>query len=153
MQETWHPGSVSRLGRSPPEGYGNSLQYSCLENPKDRGESLRVWHNTTRKIRQCNSLYINLVINEMEDITVNVILPKIMYFNRTLIKISNREEQDGRGVGGHRVHFSPWILFHGSGIHLQTQKCVQNTSWKWTGAPDQWKRIYITMQNSVGWRN
>ena len=26
-------GSVSGLGRSPGEGNGNSLQYSCLENP------------------------------------------------------------------------------------------------------------------------
>ena len=25
------------LGRSPREGNGNSLQYSCLENPMDRG--------------------------------------------------------------------------------------------------------------------
>ena len=25
------------LGRSPGEGHGNSLQYSCLENPMDRG--------------------------------------------------------------------------------------------------------------------
>ena len=29
----WIPGS----GRSPGEGNGNSLQYSCLENPMDRG--------------------------------------------------------------------------------------------------------------------
>ena len=29
-----------------------------------------------------------------------------------------------------------------SGTHLQTQKCMQNTSWKQTGVPDQWKRIY-----------
>ena len=29
-------GSVSELGRSPGEGNGNSLQYSCLENPMDR---------------------------------------------------------------------------------------------------------------------
>ena len=29
-------GSVSGLGRSPGEGNGNPLQYSCLENPMDR---------------------------------------------------------------------------------------------------------------------
>ena len=40
-----------------------------------------------------------------------------------------------------------------SGIHLQTQKCLQNTSWEWTRIPDQWKRIYRPTQNSVGWRN
>ena len=29
-------GSILGLGRSPGEGNGNPLQYSCLENPKDR---------------------------------------------------------------------------------------------------------------------
>jgi len=29
-------GSVSGSGRSPREGNGNPLQYSCLENPMDR---------------------------------------------------------------------------------------------------------------------
>ena len=30
-------GLIPRLGRSPGEGNGNPLQYSCLENPMDRG--------------------------------------------------------------------------------------------------------------------
>ena len=30
-------GSIPGSGRSPSEGYGNPLQYSCLENPMDRG--------------------------------------------------------------------------------------------------------------------
>ena len=30
-------GSIPVLGRSPGEGNGNPLQYSCLENPMDRG--------------------------------------------------------------------------------------------------------------------
>ena len=30
-------GSVPGLGRSPGGGNGNSLQYSCLENSRDRG--------------------------------------------------------------------------------------------------------------------
>ena len=30
-------GSVPGLGRSPGEGHGNPLQYSCLEKPMDRG--------------------------------------------------------------------------------------------------------------------
>ena len=29
--------SFPRLGRSPREGNGNSLWYSCLKNPMDRG--------------------------------------------------------------------------------------------------------------------
>ena len=29
--------SISESGRSPGRGHGNPLQYSCLENPMDRG--------------------------------------------------------------------------------------------------------------------
>ena len=31
------PGSIPRWGRSPGRGHGNPFQYSCLENPMDRG--------------------------------------------------------------------------------------------------------------------
>ena len=31
------PGLIPGLGRSPGEGNGHPLQYSCLENPMDRG--------------------------------------------------------------------------------------------------------------------
>ena len=31
------PGSISGLGRSPADGNGNPLQYSCLENAMDKG--------------------------------------------------------------------------------------------------------------------
>ena len=36
MQEI-KEGSIPGLGRSPGGEYGNPLQYSCLENPTDRG--------------------------------------------------------------------------------------------------------------------
>ena len=32
-----HPGSIPGSGRSPGEGNGNPLKYSCLENPMDGG--------------------------------------------------------------------------------------------------------------------
>ena len=43
-------GSIPGSGRSPGGGHGNPLQYSCLENPIDRGglqsmELQRVGHN------------------------------------------------------------------------------------------------------------
>ena len=40
-------GSVPGLGRSPREGHGNSLQYSCLENPMDRGAWRATVHGVT----------------------------------------------------------------------------------------------------------
>ena len=33
-------GSIPGLGRYPGEGNGNPLQYSCLENPMDRGATV-----------------------------------------------------------------------------------------------------------------
>ena len=37
--DTRDGGSIPGLGRSPGERKGNPLQYSCLENPMDRGAS------------------------------------------------------------------------------------------------------------------
>ena len=42
------PGSVSGLGRSPGEGNGNPLQYSCLKNSMDRGAWQLTVHGVTR---------------------------------------------------------------------------------------------------------
>ena len=45
MQETWvDSGSIPESGRSPGEGNGYSLQYSCLENPMDGGAWQAVVH-------------------------------------------------------------------------------------------------------------
>ena len=41
-------GSIPGSGRSPGEGNGNPLQYSCLENPMDRGAWQATVHRVTR---------------------------------------------------------------------------------------------------------
>ena len=41
-------GSVPGLGRSPGGGHGNPLQYSCLENPVDRGDWQAIVHGVTK---------------------------------------------------------------------------------------------------------
>ena len=38
-------------GRSPGEGNGNPLQYSCLENPVDRGAWWATVHRVTKRQR------------------------------------------------------------------------------------------------------
>ena len=40
------PGSIPGSGRSPGEGNGNPLQYSCLENPMDGG----AWWATVHRV-------------------------------------------------------------------------------------------------------
>ena len=57
------PGSIPGSGRSPGEGNGNPLQYSCLENPMGRGAwwaksmwSQRVRHNWATSLHFTSSL-------------------------------------------------------------------------------------------------
>ena len=54
----WFPlgdsGSIPGLGRSPEEGNGNPLQYSCLKNPMDR----EAWQATVEQAWTHMSLYL-----------------------------------------------------------------------------------------------
>ena len=43
-------GSITGSGSSPGEGNGNPLQYSCLENPTDRGAWQAIVHWLTRVV-------------------------------------------------------------------------------------------------------
>ena len=45
-------GSIPGLGRSPVGGHGNPLQYSCLENPMDRG----AWWATVRGVAESDTI-------------------------------------------------------------------------------------------------
>ena len=49
-------GSIPGLGRSPGEGNGKPLQYSCLENPKDRGAWWAMVHRVTKCWTQLKQL-------------------------------------------------------------------------------------------------
>ena len=42
------PGLIPELGRSPAGRHGNPLQYSCLENPMDRGAWLATVHGVAK---------------------------------------------------------------------------------------------------------
>ena len=52
------PGSIPGLGRSPGEGNGNPLQYSCLENPMDRG----AWWATVDGVAKSRTRVSNFTI-------------------------------------------------------------------------------------------
>ena len=47
---TGNPGSIPGLGRCPGEGNGTPLQYSCLENPMDRGALRATVHRITKSL-------------------------------------------------------------------------------------------------------
>ena len=44
-------GLIPGLGRSPGGGHGNPLQYSCLENPMDRG----AWPATVHRVAESDT--------------------------------------------------------------------------------------------------
>ena len=47
-RNTRDAGSIPGSGRSPGEGHSNPLQYSCLENPMDKG----AWQATVHRVAE-----------------------------------------------------------------------------------------------------
>ena len=61
------PGSIPGLGRSPGEGNGNPLQYSCLENPMDRG----AWRATVHGVAKSWTRLSNFTSHTKKDFHYN----------------------------------------------------------------------------------
>ena len=53
-------GSIPGLGRSPGEGHSNPLQYSCLENPMDRGAWRATVHRVAKSQTQLKQLSMHV---------------------------------------------------------------------------------------------
>ena len=73
-------GSIPRSERSPGGGNGNSLQYSCLENPKDRGawqaELPRATESWTQLKQLSSSAYCNFKKwNYLSQLNMNYLKP------------------------------------------------------------------------------
>ena len=54
--EARDPGSIPGSGRSPGEGNGNPLQYSCLENSMDRGAWQATVHGIAKSRTQLSTM-------------------------------------------------------------------------------------------------
>ena len=53
-------GSIPESGRSPGEGNGNPLRYSCLENPMDGGAWEAAVHGVTKSWTQLSDFTLTL---------------------------------------------------------------------------------------------
>ena len=65
-------GSIPGLGRSPGEGNGNPLQYSCLENPMDRGAWWATVHGVTQSWTRLNAQHTTLFCSTVWSILIDV---------------------------------------------------------------------------------
>ena len=55
-------GSIPGLGSSPRRGHGNPLQYSCLENPMDRGAWWAMVHRVAKRWTQLKQFSMHACI-------------------------------------------------------------------------------------------
>ena len=60
-EESGDAGSIPGLGRSPREGNGNSLQYSCLRNSMHRGTWRATAHSVAKSQTQLNMGHKNTI--------------------------------------------------------------------------------------------
>ena len=67
--DTADKGSVPGLGKSPGEGNGNPLQYSCLENPMDGGAWWTTVHGVTKSRTRLSNFTFTFKLKIGEDLT------------------------------------------------------------------------------------
>ena len=60
-----HAGSIPESGRSPGEGNGNPLQYSCLENSMDRGVWRATVHGVIKSWTWLSGYHFHSLISEL----------------------------------------------------------------------------------------
>ena len=70
-------GSIPGLGRSPRGGHGNPLQYSCLENPMERG----AWWAMVHRVAKSQIRLKRLGTHTCSFISVGVLQPTFPFVN------------------------------------------------------------------------
>ena len=78
--------SIPGWGRSPGEGHGNPLQYSCLENPMDRGAWIAAVHRVTKTQTQLKRLSMHARRRQWHP--TPVLLPRKSHGQRSLVGCS-----------------------------------------------------------------
>ena len=123
-------GSIPGVERLPQGGHGNPLQYSCLENPMDRG----AWWATVQKVRHnqvTKTLWFHFQGNKYQG---NSLKNALMWHSQTKIFCNVIFEQRSNYHGKHK------IIFH---LKCHLIKCSTVLNYKIT-----FKRAY----KNVLWR-
>ena len=78
--------SIPGLGRSPGEGNGNPLQYSCLENPMDGGAWWATVHGVTKSPTRLSDFNFQTLI-AMWLFCFNTVIEKVMFLGSHIMAI------------------------------------------------------------------
>ena len=110
-------GSITGLGRSPGGGLGNPLQYSCLENPMDRGAWWPTVHGVTDSWTQLKQLsmymqYIYIYIYTHTHNTYKTYIYNIYIYNSICVYIWNFRARTIEIIPEVLLDWSIAILFH-----------------------------------------
>ena len=77
-------GSIPGLGRSPGEGNGNPLQYSCLENPMEGGAWQATVHGIAKSQTQLSdfTFFLSIRIHKRPN---NIISTIMLFWNKYIL--------------------------------------------------------------------
>ena len=67
-------GSIPGSGRSPGEGNGNPLQYSCLENPMDGGVWWATVHGVSKSWTRLSDFTLHFSLKKLGNVVMNDLL-------------------------------------------------------------------------------
>ena len=79
-------GSIPGSGRSPGEGNGNALQYSCLENPMDGGAWWATVHGVAKSRTRLSDFTFTFTFMTFNDTQSS--MPKVIH----ILKISKKKK-------------------------------------------------------------
>ena len=82
--------SIPGLGRSPGEGNGNPLQYSCLGNPMDRRRLVATVHGVSKESDTTYQLNDNLLTYSFPSQEYSLSLASSLGFHNIAVKILAR---------------------------------------------------------------
>ena len=112
-------GSIPGSGRSPGEGNGNPLRYSCLENPIDRGAWLATVHEVAKSQTQLKNNNKSRILERGEGprCYTGFLQPQQFYQNTAASRVRKDWGGTGKSLGG-------WLQQRGHRTGWRTHTCT-----------------------------
>ena len=142
------PGSIPGLGRSPGGGNGNLLQYSCLENPMDRG----AWQATVHGVPKSQTLLSDWAYTHTQRAITNQLGVKEYCLNKLRELVMDREAWCAavHGVTKSRTWQSAWTEWNWIGRWAMNMKWKLTKLCKWPGTSQE--KAMVPHSSTLAWK-